>query len=42
MTDKEKLEFIEMFRKLPVEKQIAFYFMTQGAVFVNQHEAKTA
>ena len=36
MMDKEKLEFLKLIRKLPVEKQIMLYFMTKGAVFANE------
>lgn len=40
MNTKEQMEFIEMFRKLPAEKQIAFYFITKGAAFVNEQKQK--
>lgn len=40
MSETERMELIRLFRQLPVEKQVAFYFMTMGAVFVNEHESR--
>lgn len=34
MKTTEQIKFIELLRKLPIEKQMEFYFMIKGAIEV--------
>lgn len=38
MINSEAKRFIEMWRKLPPDKQSSFYFMLLGAVFASKHK----